>query len=180
MGISQATTGVSSVTLAGTTTFSPTTTDAFLNVNDIASALGSDNVVVTSGALGTEAGNIAISSDLTTPGNVDHSLTFETGTGVNLVGNINVNGNINPGAGAQLPLAFIATNNLVLNGTLNAGGATIALTASIGSISQTSGTVETSGNLTLQAATGIGASGALATAVADPGVSQFQRAAACR
>jgi hypothetical protein len=158
VGAGQATANISSVSVLGTTTFTPTASGAFLNANDIFTALSSGNVVVTSGALGAETGNITIAAGLTGPNGLNNSLTFESGTGANLVGNITVNGDLVAGTGGTLPLSLDATGTLTLNADLNAGPAVIALTATSGSIVQTSGTVENSTGLSLSANSGIGAS----------------------
>ena len=143
--------------LLGTTTFTPTASGAFLNANDIFTALNAGNVVVTSGALGTETGNITIAAGLTGPNGLNNLLTFESGTGANLVGNITVNGDLVAGTGGTLPLSLSATGTLTLNADLNAGPAVVALTATSGLIVQTSGTVENSTGLSLSANSGIGA-----------------------
>src|SRR5882757_7289335 len=49
VGAGQATSDVSSISVLGTTTFTPTASGAFLNANDILTALNSGNVKVTSG-----------------------------------------------------------------------------------------------------------------------------------
>src|SRR4030095_14982091 len=83
--------GVSSSSAGGTTTFTATASGANLSWLDIAIAMaGGANVVVKSGDTGTEAGNITdlIPSNKSISNAVGTSLTFESGTGPNLVGDI--------------------------------------------------------------------------------------------
>lgn len=158
VGAGQATSNVSSISVLGTTIFAPTASGAFLNANDILTALNSGNVKVTSGDAGTEAGNITIAAGLTGPNGLNNALTFTSGTGVNLVGNITVNADLVAGTGGTLPLTVDATGTLTLNADLNSGPAAMALAAANGSIVQTSGTVENTTGLSLSAHSGIGSS----------------------
>src|SRR5262245_37974673 len=86
---------VSKDTARGTTTFTASASGANVSVDDIDSALADGNdVVVTSGAAGTQAGNISTSGFTShTFSNVPSTtLTIESGTGTNLVGNITLAG----------------------------------------------------------------------------------------
>ena len=150
VGAGQVTSNVSSVSVLGTTTFTPTASGAFLNANDILTALNSGNVTVNSGDAGTESGNIVISAALTGPNGLNNALTFASGTGVDLVGNITVNADLVAGAGGTLPLNIDATGTLSLNADLNSGPAAMALAAANGSIVQTSGAVENTTGLSLE------------------------------
>ncbi len=152
-----ATAGVTATVSGTTTTFTATATGAHLNVNDIVTALNTGNVVVDSGATGTEAGDITINAGVTQPGANGAALTFQSGSGTGVVGNINVNADFtSAGGGDHFPLNFLALNNLVLNGRLQPGSGDITLTATNGAISQTSGLVTNVTNLSLTAGTGIG------------------------
>ncbi|HEY2344127.1 MAG TPA: hypothetical protein VGH90_13880, partial [Chthoniobacteraceae bacterium] len=160
---SSATVGVSSALAGNTTTFTATATSANLSWADVESALGAGhNVVITSGSTGTEAGNIVAN-----PTGIDLSalpsgltLTFQSGTGTGLVGNISLSA-----------LAFGGTNESVVihatgsvtTGLLSAGAqaapaflANVAITAGT---SVSGGTVEAT-DVSLGAASGIGTSSA--------------------
>ena len=166
-----ATAGVTATVSGTTTTFTATATGAHLNVNDIVTALSTGDVVVDSGATGTEAGDITINAGVTQPVANGAALTFQTGSGAGVVGNIAINGNFSSaGGGDAFPLKFLALNNLVLNGNLNSGG-DVALTATNGAISQTGGLVQNISNLSLTAGTGIGSA---ATPLALSGITNVQ------
>jgi hypothetical protein len=144
-----------------TTTFTATAGGAHLNIGDVVTARQVGNVVVDSGSAGTEAGDITINTGITSPMTHPYSLTFQTGSGAGVVGNITVNGDfVVLKSGDTLPMAFLARNNLVLNGTLVAGGPRITLTATNGAISQTAGSVKLTTQLNLTAAAGVGSAAA--------------------
>ncbi|MFL5329457.1 MAG: hypothetical protein ACJ8C4_11135 [Gemmataceae bacterium] len=154
-----ATVGMSTVTLAGTTTFKATASGANLDWQDVANALGAgNNVVVDSGSTGTEAGNINVSAIGIglLPGN--QKLTFQSGSGVGLVGDISTS-LVSLGGGAGNTSITIAANRNASIGTLEAGGSTalaaIDISAKTGSI--TGGTFHAD-SVSLSASTGIGAS----------------------
>jgi hypothetical protein len=155
-----ATAGVTATVNGGTTTFTASASGAHLNVNDIVTALQSGDVVVDSGSTGSQAGDITINAGITNPTTAPNTLTFQTGSGAGVVGNITVNADLVPlnggATGGALPLSLLAGNNLVLNGTLNSGATSITLTATKGAISQTSGLVAIASELSLTSGTGIG------------------------
>ena len=168
-----ATTGVTPTVIGTTTTFTATATGAHLNVNDIVTALRTGDVVVDSGSTGTEAGDITINAGVTQPAANGAALTFQTGSGTGVVGNINVNADFNSaGSGDHFPLNFLALNDLVLNGALNPGSGDVTLAATNGAISQTSGLVSLTSNLSLTAGTGIGSA---ATPLALSGITMCRR-----
>ena len=162
-----ATVGVTTATVAGTTTFTATATGANLQWQDLFNAfVAGNNVVVNSGSAGTEAGNI---TDLTgnqlpgLPGN--QTLTFQSGTGAGLVGNITLQDVNLQGANESI---VVSANGSVVTGVLSAGTflaptklANATITAATGSISEGGifqGPIFAT-NLALSAATGVGTAG---------------------
>ena len=75
------TTGVSITANAGTITFVAVAPKAFLNIASIATALGSENVVVESGLSGTNAGPLIVNANVTITA-LAGSLVFESGTSI--------------------------------------------------------------------------------------------------
>ncbi len=88
-----ATLGVTRTLVGNTATYEATASGANLDWNDVISDLQSgNNVVVNSGSAGTEAGNITNSlASLLLDNLTATSLTFESGTGDGLVGNVTLN-----------------------------------------------------------------------------------------
>lgn len=156
-----ATVGVSSSSAGGTTTFTAAASGANLSWLDIAIAMASGaNVVVNTGSLGDEAGNIldliAVNKSLSNSNGT--SLTFESGTGANLIGDISLGAVTLSGLNSSLVVD--AQHNVHLNALGNVSNplASVALTAETGAITNTAKVFAT--NLTLSAATGIGTAGA--------------------
>jgi hypothetical protein len=172
VGTAQATANVSSTVNGTTTTFTATGTGAFLNTTDLTTALNTGAVVVDSGSTGTEAGNITIADPITSPTTTANALTFESGSGTGLVGDIDVNADVSAASGGALPLTLQATGTLNLAANLNAGSATIVLQGTNGGVAQTSGhSVTTTGGLEVSAAANVGSAAApLTTDVGTFGV----------
>jgi hypothetical protein len=172
VGTAQPTANVSMTVNGTTTTFAATGTGAFLNTADLTTALNGGDVVVNSGSAGTEAGNITIANAITSPTTAAHAVSFNSGTGTDLVGDIDVNADISAAPGGALPLNVQATGTLNLNGNLNAGSGTVELQGTNGGVAQTSGhIVTTTGILAVSVAAHVGALGApLHTAAGTFGV----------
>jgi hypothetical protein len=152
-----ATVGVSSSSAGGVTTFTATASGANLSWLDIAIAMAAGaDVVVNTGSTGTEAGNILdlVGTNKTISNSSGTSLTFESGTGANLVGDINL-GTITL-SGANSLLVVDAHQNVLLNGVGSAATpvTNVDLSADTGTISNTAKLFAT--NLSASAATGIG------------------------
>src|SRR6185437_6165267 len=83
---------VSSSTAGATSTFTATATGANLNWSDVSTALATgQNVVVSSGSQGTEAGNITdLSGAQISSIPTGLNLKFESGSGTGTVGNISI------------------------------------------------------------------------------------------
>ncbi|HEY1379409.1 MAG TPA: VCBS repeat-containing protein [Gemmataceae bacterium] len=171
-----ATVGVTAATVATTTTFTATATGANLNWHDVENALLVGNsVVIDSGSTGSEAGNITDQTGAqlaSLPGN--QSVTFRSGTGAGLVGNITI---VDLNLDGVNESVTINANGNVVTGSLTAGtfaaptslaGATIS--AATGSVSQ-GGPFPTpllATTLAVNASTGIGtAAGPLRTQVSN-------------
>jgi hypothetical protein len=149
--------GVSSSSAGGTTTFTATATGANLSWLDIAIAMaGGANVVVKSGDTGAEAGNILdlIAANKSISNATGTSLTFSSGTGANLVGDISL-GKLTL-SGTNSALTVSAQHDLSLTGVGDASHvvANGTLTAATGAISDTAKIFAT--NLSANASTGIG------------------------
>ncbi|HVX63201.1 MAG TPA: autotransporter-associated beta strand repeat-containing protein, partial [Pirellulales bacterium] len=162
-----ATVNVSSSTVGGVTTFAATGTGANLDWNDVQTALAAGNsVVIDSGSTGTGSGNITDQTGANftgLPGNL--SLTIESGTGTNLVGDISIEGIFLDSASSSI---VVDANGSVSTGLLSGG--TLASPAPLASANITAGgsiSAQTSPlpgpisavNVNLSAVTGIGASG---------------------
>ncbi len=160
--------GVTLTTAGTTTTFTATATGANVAWGSINAALATGNsVVVTTGTAGTEAGNITDQTGgilLNLPGN--QSLTFQSGTGAGLVGDIFIFGAFMQGTNESL---VINAHHNASEASLGAGTptaptplASATITAATGSISQTipgpDGPIYAT-NLALSASTGIGSAG---------------------
>ncbi len=148
-----ATANVAVVTAAGTTTYTANAAGANVAVADVATELmAGNNVVIDSGLLGTEAGNIStFGPGIGFANKVGTSLTLQTGSGVGLVGDITIIDISFAKAGS-----FIAT----ANGSFSGSGldvTSIDLRAATGSVAS-SATLKGS-DLFVSAATGIGSSG---------------------
>src|SRR5262249_55298552 len=117
---------------------------------------GGASVVVKSGDTGAEAGNITdlIAANKSISNATGTSLTFESGTGANLVGDVSL-GKITL-SGATSSLAINAQHNLSLAGIGDASHplANGALTATTGAITDTAKIFAT--NLSMNASSGIG------------------------
>ncbi len=145
---------VDTVTAAGTTTFTAAANGANVSVADIDNALRAGNdVVVTSGTDGTEAGNIATSGFTSRLFSNDpgKTLAIITGSGSQLVGNI-----VLPGLQLRSKgtLLVQANNQVTLENVSIAETMTISSTK--GSISMPAGGNLQAGELTLTAQDGIG------------------------
>lgn len=155
-----ATVGVSSSSVAGTTTFTATASGANLSWLDIAIAMaGGANIVVTTGSSGSEAGDILdlIAANKSISNSSGTSLTFESGTGANLIGDISL-GTLTL-SGANSSLVIDAHHDVHLSGVGNSSNslANATLTAETGAISNTAKIFTT--NLSANASSGIGTAG---------------------
>lgn len=165
------TVGMTMMTAAGTTTFTANATGANLSFADIGTELlAGKNVVVDTGSTGTEAGNItSLITNITINTSPGVSLTFQSGSGAGLVGDISLPriGLFN--APANSASIFVRANHHVVINEFMGNGLnveSIDLRAATGSIT-TPGTL-VGANLALSAATGIGTSGSpLLTQVAN-------------
>jgi hypothetical protein len=147
-----ATAGVTRTANATTATYEATATGANVDWDDIATDMAAGlNVVVDSGATGTEAGNITDTTATISLANAaGTSLTVQSGTGTNLVGNITLlavrlqgttsgivvnaandvaTGVLDSGATGGSPLGSVAINSDV--GVADATGSTITLNGNI-------------------------------------------------
>lgn len=165
-------------TLAGgTMTYTAIGTGATLNWSDVTSSLAAgDSVVISSGTTGTQAGNITDGTGVQSgaiPQNLN--LTFESGSGTGLIGNISLENVSLNGSNASIT---IDANGSVSMGLLSSGTslnptplATVLITATNGSITpRTSPGIKPidATTLALTASTGIGTSFApLSTQVAN-------------
>jgi fibronectin-binding autotransporter adhesin len=155
-----ATVGVSSSTVAGVTTFTATATGANLNVSDIAGQLIAGNsVIVTSGSAGTEAGNITANTGLGVANAANTSVTIQSGTGPNLVGDIiGANFQLNAsGSSVTIHAHHDVQNGFAAQGTTAGQLASASIIADTGGITGFSGISAV--NAVFQAATGIGSAG---------------------
>lgn len=139
---------------AGTTTFTAKAAGANINIADIAAQLtAGNNVVVDSGSMGAEDGNITTTgfamTSFTHLGNV--TLTLQTGSGAGLVGNINITN-----LSSANPSRFVAKSNGDFSAT-GLGFLSMDLRSAKGSIQATGALIGTS--LFAQAAKGIGTAG---------------------
>lgn len=96
------------------TQFTPNANDSNINANTLVNALGSANVIVTTGNGGTQAGNISVRAAL--------SWTAPTDLLLNAAGTIFVNAPISPNAGS-LGLQSVLGINIAAPLTFGAGGA---------------------------------------------------------
>src|SRR6266545_4895225 len=110
---------VTRTVLATTATYEATATGANVNWADIGTDMAAGlNVVVTSGATGTEAGNITDQTGNSIANAATTSLTFQSGSGTGLVGDITLlNVRLQ---GATSALVVSAANN-VSTGVLDSG-----------------------------------------------------------
>lgn len=178
------TANVSVNTAAGVTTYTATGTGATVNNADIVAQLNlGNNVVISSGSTGAEAGTITVVNGVVYTGLGARSLTLISGTGASVVGDIiindaitatgttlnvearalrhvEVNADVNAGAGnimlsADVTAAALADNGV---GTLSvAAAATVSSTAQItlhGAVINLAGDVDLASRLTLEATTG--------------------------
>ncbi|CAM5265153.1 hypothetical protein [Rhodanobacter lindaniclasticus] len=123
---------------------------------------GGAAVTVTTGTGGTNAQQeITLNADLDYNGKGSNTLKLDAAH------DIIINNKIfdsTPG-GDVLNLTLLAGNSISLNNDISLGTGSATLTATAGSISQAAGKLLSGGDLTLDAATGIGASGAIETSV---------------
>ncbi len=138
---------VTQASAVGTTTFTASGAGANLNWQDVVNALGGgDNVVISSGSLGAETGNITDQSGaqlLGIPSGL--SLTFQSGSGAGLVGDISLIG-INL-QGSNQSMVIDAHHNVSISpfGQLAAG--TTATPAPLANLQITAGgAIGSSGN----------------------------------
>jgi len=132
--------GVSSSTASGTTIFTATATGANLSWNSIQSALqAGDNVVVSSGSTGTEAGNITDQSgaQLSFSG-TNLNLMIETGSGTGLAGSISIENVTMSGSNSSVNLnAYENVSTELLSGGTSSSPTPLAsavITANVGYI----------------------------------------------
>ena len=145
--------------VGGLATISPFGSGANLNWQDVENEfLAGNNVLITTGTSGTEAGDIidtGIFSFTSIP--AGKTLTIQSGTGTGLVGNITL-GN-HSFAGSNESIVVTANGNLTTGGLFGAVGSTLAsisLTATTGALAVTGALAAT--DLALSANTGIGTS----------------------
>ena len=145
--------------VGGLATISPFGSGANLNWQDVENEfLAGNNVLITTGTSGTEAGDIidtGIFSFTSIP--TGKTLTIQSGTGTGLVGNITL-GN-HSFAGSNESVVVTANGNLTTGGIFGAVGSTLAsisLTATTGALAVTGALAAT--DLALSANTGIGTS----------------------
>ncbi len=157
--LSSVTSNVTTTASAGVTTFEATGTGAALSLFDVFTALGTGDVIVTTGTGGTEAGNITTPVLGASSGAAiasARSLRFRSGSGVGLVGNIEL-----PAisfANATVNLDVQAAGNVRFLGSYNSAATpqgTIALSSANGSISTDTGATLFGTTLTAVAATGV-------------------------
>lgn len=158
-----ATVGVNVVTVAGTTTFTANAAGANVDWGDIQGQLvAGKNVVVNSGTTGTEAGNITDLTGIQMPGlAANASLTFQTGTGANLVGDVLIIGCFMQSTNASFT---ITANHDIAIGLIGAGTNATPLPLAIATYTSATGSVMRGGvigptfadKLAITAVTGIG------------------------
>jgi hypothetical protein len=151
---------VSKATVAGTTTFTAIATGANLNFSDIGTELSAGhNVVVDSGSTGTEAGNIATSGFTGVSAGIPAglSLTFQSGSGAGLVGDVNLPSISLSGANDILTVHAHGSISFISGGPFDTNAPSISLIADTGSVTNPNQTDAT--NLSISANTGIGVSG---------------------
>ena len=127
--------GFTSSTSNGTTTFTASGPGANLSWADVAGQMaGGDNVVVSSGSGGTEAGNIADQAPTGTA--IDNAagttLTLESGSGANLVGNISLGSATLNGANSSV---IISASGSISGGVIQAPELGLSGATGIGSAS---------------------------------------------
>jgi len=125
IGTGAITSGVTTTSSGGTTTFAANAPGAFLNVADMALALGGGNVVVDSGLPGPNAASLTVDASIAisdTAGN----LTLQAGTSINLDTSATCSatlGNVIVTAGTDIDLGGSATiSDATANVTATAGG----------------------------------------------------------
>ncbi len=152
------TSNVTASTNAGTTTFEATGPGATLNFIDVTNELQAGlNVIVTTGSGGNEAGNITRGYEFAVGGTFPSgtTLSFRTGSGPNLVGNMDLPGLV-PDAGA-LNLDVQAAGSVQFGGSFGKAALplqAITLSSTNGSITSVNPTLFGS-TLTATAATGV-------------------------
>jgi hypothetical protein len=161
-----ATAGVNVATMAGTTTFTANAAGANVSWGDIQGQLAAGkNVVVDSGSTGTEAGNITDLVGIQMPGLAPGvSLTFQTGSGANLVGDVLIIGCFMESTNASFT---ITANRNIAVGLIGAGTNMTPLPLANATYASATGSVMRGGvvgptfadKLAITAATGIGAVG---------------------
>ncbi|HEV3343894.1 MAG TPA: hypothetical protein VG125_26205, partial [Pirellulales bacterium] len=146
------TSNVAAATVAGTTTFTATGTGANVNWADVnVQLLLGDNVVIDSGSTGSEAGDVTDTTGFTFAGVPSGlTLTLQSGTGLNLVGNISLGTLSLPGTNESIAIdaagaatssgaGAISVSNLAIN-------AASGITTNV-SVSNLSASNTTSGNI---------------------------------
>lgn len=146
--------GVNVATVAGTTTFTANASGANVSILDVSNELSlGRNVIVTSGSTGAEAGNIAMSGFANTSLNnlAGTSLTIQSGSGANLVGDISLQG-----VTFQQAASYTVSANRNVTFDQTTAASSIFVTAFTGSVTNSATTSIQATNLAITAATGIG------------------------
>lgn len=146
--------GVNVSTLAGTTTFAANASGANVSILDVSTELSlGRNVVITSGSTGAEAGNIAMSGFANTSFNnlAGTSLTIQSGSGANLIGDISLQG-----VTFQQAASYTINANQNVTFDQSTVASSIFVTAVTGSVTNSAMTSIQATNLAISAVTGIG------------------------
>ena len=162
-GYPASTTGFNVATASGTTTFTPTADDAFLAVGDLQTALASNDVVVNTGATGSQNGDVSVSDPVSSILST-HSLELDAAHNVSISNSVFTGGALKLGAGGNNQISVPTTQisvdsldatatgnnqidgNVATNGDQSWGGPTTYVS---GQLASTNGLVDIAGDTRL-------------------------------